>query len=433
MKFLTTLLCIGLPVALVNNVSQAAERPNIILILIDGLGRDCISCYGAQQATSNIDRLANDGVRYETVWSMPACVPSRVTLLTGQYPFRHGWTEHHEVTKQGGLGLDWEKFTTVAKTLSDGGYLTAIGGHWQINDLGKQPNALQRHGFQESCVWDQSGEEEIRTGASTVGAQLLVNGQREKTDQGAERINSFLIDFTRRNRNQPFFIYYTMLLDGAPHGKATPNGKKLPSDQKNQHKSSVKRVDQLVQNLIDAVDTNGLREKTVIVLAGKNPSASNNRRGQAPEPPSNDSMPADEKMSDQRVHVPMIVRAVGISDGERVSHDLIDFSDIYPTCLELADLQAPDGVVLDGRSFVPSLRGSEDPYQKRNWIYSQLGKTRMLRDWQHVIDTHGSFHDLQKDPLQQKNVSPLDKIAPGRRQRLQMILDRFPEDAPHPR
>ena len=56
----------------------------------------------------------------------------------------------------------------------------------------------------------------------------------------------------------------------------------------------------------------------------------------------------------------------------------------------------------------------------------------MIRDWQHLIDTHGSFHDLQKDPMQQQEVSPLDKIAPGRRQRLQMILDRFPEDTASP-
>ena len=410
-----------------NTVSQSAERPNIILILIDGLSRDSVSSYGAKQATPNIDRLANAGVRYETAWSMPACVPNQVTVLTGQYPFRHGWTEHHEVTKLGGVGLNWEQFTTVANRLSDGGYQTAIGGHWQINDLKKQPNALQRHGFRESCVWDQSGEKESRPRGSTVGAQLLVNGKREKAAHGAERINSFLIDFTRRNRNQPFFIFYPMLLDGPAHGKAKRNEKKSLSDKMNQHANNVKRVDLLVRNLIDAVDTNGLREKTVILLAGKKPPTIGKTQKKEHEDASND------RISDQRVHVPLIVRAVGITHGERVSHDLIDFSDFYPTFLELADLQTPGDVVLDGRSFVPSLRGSEDPYQKRSWIYSQLGQTRMIRDWQHLIDTHGSFHDLQKDPLQQKRVSPLDKIAPGRRQRLQMILDRFPADSQHPR
>jgi hypothetical protein len=54
----------------------------------------------------------------------------------------------------------------------------------------------------------------------------------------------------------------------------------------------------------------------------------------------------------------------------------------------------------------------------------------MIRDWEHILDSEGNFHDLTKDPLQQNEVSPLDKIAPGRRQRLELILNRFPEDAP---
>jgi hypothetical protein len=78
------------------------------------------------------------------------------------------------------------------------------------------------------------------------------------------------------------------------------------------------------------------------------------------------------------------------------------------------------------------LRGSEDPFEKRNWIFSQLGDFRMIRDWEHILDSSGNFHDLTKDPLQQNEVSPLDKIAPGRRQRLQMILDRFPKNAAPP-
>ncbi len=52
----------------------------------------------------------------------------------------------------------------------------------------------------------------------------------------------------------------------------------------------------------------------------------------------------------------------------------------------------------------------------------------MVRDWQHILDSNGNFHDLTKDPRQENQVSPLDKIAPGRRQRLEMILSRF-EDA----
>ena len=56
----------------------------------------------------------------------------------------------------------------------------------------------------------------------------------------------------------------------------------------------------------------------------------------------------------------------------------------------------------------------------------------MVRDWHHILDSEGNFHNLGKDPRQEQEVSPLDKIAPGRRQRLQMILDRFPKNAEPP-
>ena len=60
---------------------HAAERPNIILIMVDDMGRDWVSCYGATHSPPNIDRLAEQGVRYETAWCTPICTPTRVTLL----------------------------------------------------------------------------------------------------------------------------------------------------------------------------------------------------------------------------------------------------------------------------------------------------------------------------------------------------------------
>jgi hypothetical protein len=56
----------------------------------------------------------------------------------------------------------------------------------------------------------------------------------------------------------------------------------------------------------------------------------------------------------------------------------------------------------------------------------------MIRDWHHFIDKRGSFHNLLQDPRQERAVNPQDKIAPGRQKRLQMIFDRFPEDAGAP-
>jgi arylsulfatase A-like enzyme len=416
----TLLLC------LITVIARADDRPNVILIIVDDIGPDWVSCYGAKHQTPNIDRLAKQGVRYETAWCTPICTPTRVTLLTGQYPFRHGWTRHYDVPRWGGDGLSWTKFTTIARVLRDAGYATAIGGKWQINHLGKQPGALKQHGFDEHCVWPGAESGRPETEQHYWNGHIMTNGRRETVSNGPGTINSFLIDFIRGQDEKPFFVYYPMLLTHGPQATAPLNKDDPPEGKEALYAGNVSHMDQLVGRLIEAVDKEGLASNTVIVFTSDNGSAAAGVLNDKP------FETGKGREADPGARVPFIVRAPFLTPGDRVSRDLIDCTDLYPTLLELAKTAPPEGVTLDGRSFVPSLRGSEDPFQKRNWIYSQLGDFRMIRDWQHILDSKGNFHDLTKDPLQQSEVSPLDKIAPGRRQRLEMILKRFPKDAPAP-
>ena len=88
-------LLLGSPV-----VSAERKQPNILFILVDDLGKEWISGYGAEGInTPAIDKLAAPGMKFNNAWCMPQCTPTRVTLLTGQYPFRHGWTNHWDVPR----------------------------------------------------------------------------------------------------------------------------------------------------------------------------------------------------------------------------------------------------------------------------------------------------------------------------------------------
>jgi len=218
-----------------------------------------------------------------------------------------------------------------------------------------------------------------------------------------------------------------MLIEGfAPNHPETADLKKHRKRKQSKNAAfGIKRIDQLIGNLLEAVKAAGHEENTVILLTGMNATTIGSSQ-------TRDEEALDHVVSDHTLRVPLIVRAPNISSGNRVSPDLIDFTDFLPTVLEFAGLQPERQPQLDGRSFVPSLLGSEDPFQKRSWIHAQLGKLRMVRDWEHMIDTNNRFHDLLEDPEQQQEINPLDKIAPGRRQRLQMIMDRFPEDAAGP-
>ena len=416
---IASLLC------LVAVTGRADDRPNIVLIVVDDLGRDWVSCYGAEHQTPNVDRLAKRGVRYETAWSTPICTSTRVTLLTGQYPFRHGWTRHYDVPRWGGEGLSWNKFTSFARILRDSGYATAIGGTWQINHLGKQSDALKQHGFDEHCVWIGAQVGHAETERRIREGHIMTNGRRATAPYSPDTINSFLVDFIRRKREKPFLAYYPMLLTHLPHA-TTPLNTNKRNGIDALCASNVTYMDQLVGKLIDSIDDAGVGHNTLIVFTSDNGSAvAGSLNGKPFEA-------GKGREADRGAHVPFVVRAPFLTSGGRFSRDLIDFTDLYPTFLELAKTTPPKDVTLDGRSFVPSLRGSEDPYKKRNWVFSQLGDFRMIRDWQHILDNKGNFHDLTKDPLQLSEVSPLDKIAPGRRQRLEAILNRFPQNGPAP-
>ena len=78
--------------------NRLCAKPNILFIMVDDLGKDWISCYGADDIeTPHIDRLAKGGLKFHNAWSMPQCTPTRATLLTGQYPWRTGWVNHWDV------------------------------------------------------------------------------------------------------------------------------------------------------------------------------------------------------------------------------------------------------------------------------------------------------------------------------------------------
>src|SRR4030095_813102 len=86
----------ALTAALVYSGDAANEKkpkPNIVLILADDLGTECLGCYGGTSyRTPHLDALAKSGVRFENAYCTPLCTPSRVQLMTGRYGFRTGWT-----------------------------------------------------------------------------------------------------------------------------------------------------------------------------------------------------------------------------------------------------------------------------------------------------------------------------------------------------
>ncbi|MDE0934566.1 MAG: arylsulfatase [Mariniblastus sp.] len=119
---LRTLLALTLPLALllfIAPATQAADPPNVVVIMVDDLGYSDIGCYGGEIDTPNLDSLASNGLRFSQFYNTAKCHSSRVSLLTGQYCIAAGDTKmNHAVT--------------TAEVLGDAGYFTAMTGKWHL-------------------------------------------------------------------------------------------------------------------------------------------------------------------------------------------------------------------------------------------------------------------------------------------------------------
>ena len=189
-------------------------------------------------------------------------------------------------------------------------------------------------------------------------------------------------------------------------------------------RASVTYLDHLVGNIINTIDELGLRKNTIVFFTGNNGSAVSGC-------PQWRSLP-ERQGRGRATGAPRAFhcRAPFLSKGSVVSRDLIDFTDLYPTFLDLAGITSRKTSRWSSRPSCPAYAAARSLSKAKLEVYSQLGEFRMIRDWNHIVDNKGSFHNpTRQRPSARETVSKLDKIARGRRQRLQMILERFPENA----
>jgi len=388
----------------------AEEKPNIVLIMADDLGYECLGCNGGTSYhTPNLDRLAAEGVRFTSAFCTPLCSPTRIELMTGRYGFRNyrGW------------GVLDPKEVTFGHVLRQAGYATCVSGKWQLCHFDKPENAdhPRRAGFDEFCVWTWVFK---RSKPSRYWDPLIwQNGKLLEGTKGkyAPDIHcQFIIDFIARNRSRPFFAYYPMNLVHAPF-HPTPDTRDRKGGKQKFYADMVAYLDKCVGRVVATLERLGLREKTLILFTGDNgtPRGIKSRMGKVEVPGGKGNM------TDTGCHVPLIASWKGVTPPGRVCEDLVDFSDVFPTLAEVAGAPLPK-VKIDGRSFLPQIRGERG--KPREWVYIQLNNKKAVRTKRWKLHGDGRLFDIQSDPFERKPIPPEADTPESKaaRKRLQAVL-----------
>ncbi len=443
--------CLGVARAVGSEAVTPDSKPNILFIMADDLGPEWLGCYGGEEmATPHLDALAAGGMRFENAYSMPQCTPSRVTLLTGQYPFRHGWVNHWDVPRWGaGCHFDWERNASFGRLMQSAGYATAAAGKWQVNDFRVRPDAMKKHGFDDWCMWTgyeggnpPSGERywdpyiHTRDGSKTYKGRF-----------GADVFVDFLIDFMKKHRGEPQMLYFPMALTHTPF-TTTPLDKKAKSKLE-RHKAMVRYTDHCVGRLLAALDELGLRRNTIVIFTTDNGTT----RGISARMGGREVRGGKSSIGENGCRAPFIVNCPGRVPAGVVTDALTDFTDLLPTFAELGGATIPAGLVLDGHSIAPVLLGTAAD-SARDWILAmgahpakltaegvvpaQKYANRALRDKRYKLWVEDGkatrLHDLREDPGEERNlIGSTEAAHMAARARLRAVLDSFPKEDGRPR
>ncbi len=376
------------------------------------MGYECLSINGSiSYDTPALDNLSRNGIRFTQCYSQPLCTPSRVKIMTGRY-------NSNNYIDFAYLDIREKSFGSILK---EAGYKTMIAGKWQLNGVQAKEegytdtNRPFHFGFDEYCLWWLT-----KKGSRYANPRVVQNGELLETtidDYGPDIVSDHILDFIERNKKQPFFIYYPMLLVHSPF-QPTPDspewnvpGKRSESNTK-YFKDMVEYTDKVIAKILNKLDELNLTENTMVIFIGDNGTNSNITTQTKNGPYKG----GKGHLLDNGTHVPMILQwpaggAIGVT-----TSDLIEFSDFVPTFVAAADAKLP--LNIDGRSFFDLLANKS--YNPRESIfihyYPNTNKVSgrngcFVRTSNYKLYTDGRFFDMVSDKWEknQLNVQSLHK------------------------
>ncbi|HUX56325.1 MAG TPA: sulfatase [Bacteroidales bacterium] len=420
------------------------RKPNIVFFLVDDLGWMDIGANGSKfYETPNIDKLANEGVRFTQAYAAsPVCSPTRASILTGKNPARIHLTQWI-----GGPGnpdyvhnLPLEE-VLFPELLKDAGYKNIFLGKWHLNDLEG-----------EGTFWPDKQGFDINIGGHWRGGLYLPNKYFSPWDipnlkNGPEgeymtdRLANEAVNFIDKNAKNPFLLYFSFysvhapfsapddrvekynkkkeslgLTDAERFGEEISGEKKIVFRKQQDHPTyaaMVESMDMAVGKVLAKVKEKGIEKNTIVIFFSDNGGLSTSEG----TPTANTPLRAGKGwLYEGGIREPAIVKWPGTTKPGQVSDAVITSMDFYPTILEMTGQPLRPDLHIDGKSMVPILKGKTEKIHDATYFHyphrsNQKGSpSSAIRDGDYKLivffnDNRIELYNIKKDIGEQHNLA----------------------------
>lgn len=425
---------------------EVQQKPNVVFIIADDLGYHDLGITGSLfYETPNIDRIGREGMIFtEGYATCQVCSPSRASVMSGQFPARHGitdwigapsgedWRKYKRYTKL--LPPEYQRFlphemTSLPEAMKEAGYTTFMAGKWHLGTEGSHP---EDHGFDVNKGGFESGSP--RGGYfSPYKNPKLEDG--EAGENLSIRLASETTKFIEAHRDTSFFVYLAFY---AVHGpiqtsqekwskyrtKAQDRGiaesgyvmeRRLPIRQKQDnpiYAGLLESMDEAIGMVLQSLEDNGLEENTIVVFTSDNGGVSSGDNY------STSNLPLRGGKGYQwegGIKEPFFIKVPWMEVADKTCPVPVTGADFYPTLLELAGVPLRPEQHKDGVSLVPLLKGGSIEDRPLYWHYPHYGNqggdpSSIIRegDWKLIYyweDDVNELYNLLNDPDENKDVA----------------------------
>ncbi|MBH54133.1 MAG: sulfatase [Opitutaceae bacterium] len=384
--------------------TSLGSRPNIILIFVDDLGYGDPGCYGGTLVpTPNMDSLAREGVQFTDGYvTAPLCAPSRSGLLSGAYQQRFGMQWNPDLGEGRYAVPDGHKL--MPQALAEAGYTTGIVGKWNMPH--KAADFFDEVSDEMHFVGNYFPEADGRyAGVDGVTPLPYAEWQHDwgpdlpSDEYLTDRLSRHAVDFVRRHRDKPFFLY---LAYNAPHSpfqakhEHNKQFKEINPEPLRLYAGMVAAIDEGMGQILKALRDEGLDERTLIAFVSDNgPDWADARYANwSEEWPNGILMGSAGPLAGNKamfleggLRVPFILRWPGKIQAGQVYREPVMSFDLYPTFCAAAGTTVPPHTTCDGVDLLPYLDGSRlgSPHEILFWKADGMGAVRK-GDWKLIVN-----------------------------------------------